>query len=129
MATGMSEKEVQKALADYIATKYPTVIFHSDFGSGMKMSKGQAMLQKRMNGGKRAFPDIQICEPRRGKHGMFLEIKKEGVRIFKKNGELVSNEHITEQYRLLDRLRDRGYHAEFGIGLDDCIKKVDDYLR
>ena len=124
----MTEREVQIRLAEMLAVKYPTIIFHSDYGSGLKMTKGQAVVQKRMNGGKRAFPDLQICEPRRGKHGMFLEIKKDGVRIRKKNGELVANQHIREQARMLERLRDRGYEAEFGIGIDDCLNKIQKYL-
>ena len=54
----MTELELQAQVADYIRLQYPTVIFHSDFGSGIKLTMGQAIKQKRLNGGRRAWPDM-----------------------------------------------------------------------
>lgn len=59
----MTELELQAQVADYIRLQYPTVIFHSDFGSGIKLTMGQAIKQKRLNGGRRAWPDLFIAEP------------------------------------------------------------------
>ena len=47
----MKESDLQIAVADYLRLQYPEVIFHSDFGSGIKLTKGQAIKQKRQNGG------------------------------------------------------------------------------
>lgn len=127
----MSEAELQKQVATYIRMQYPDVVFHSDFGSGVKLNYKQAVMQKIQNGGRRAWPDMFIAEPqphgRNWYHGLFIELKKEGTRLKKKNGEWAS-EHIAEQYDVLDRLRFRGYKAEFAVGWDEAVSLIDDYL-
>lgn len=58
-----SEADLQVQIADYLRLQYPNVMFHSDFGSGIKLTMGQAIKQKRQNGGRRAWPDMFIAEP------------------------------------------------------------------
>lgn len=60
--------------------------------------------------------------------GLMIELKREGTRIYKKNGELVSNEHIQEQAEMLNELRERGYAARFAVGFDQAKQIIDDYL-
>lgn len=133
----MTELELQAQVADYIRLKYPSVIFHSDFGSGIKLTMGQATRQKRLNGGRRSWPDMFIAETTivkredgtyDGLSGLFLELKREGTRIFKKDGTLVSDAHIREQFDMLEQLRWRGYKAEFACGFDEAKKIIDEYL-
>ena len=133
----MSESELQIMVADYLKLQYPNVLFHSDFGSGIKLTMGQAAKQKRQNGGRRAWPDMFIAEPSprcidggwdNEFHGLFLELKKEGTRLKKKNGEWAS-EHIAEQAEVLERLTFRGYVAEFAVGFDEAKEIIDNYLR
>lgn len=57
-----SEAELQTQVADYLCLQYPDVMFHSDYGSGAKLTPGQAVKQKRQNGGRRAWPDLFIAE-------------------------------------------------------------------
>ena len=137
----MNESELQVAVADYLRLRYPDILFHSDFGSGVKLTIGQAAKQKRQNGGRRAWPDMFVAEPlgyigerypdsaagQMEIAGLFLEFKKEGTRIKKKNGEWAS-EHITEQAEVLELLRDRGYKAEFAVGFDKAKELIDEYL-
>ena len=143
----MREIDLQQQVADYIRLQYPSAIFHSDFGSGIKLTMGQAIKQKRLNGGRRSWPDMFIAEggvvdDERGqfykgsyyplKHvylGLFIELKKEGTRIFKKDGKLVADEHIREQFDMLMDLRRRGYAAEFACGFDEAKKLIDDYMK
>ena len=125
----MTELELQAQVADYIRLRYPSVIFHSDFGSGIKLTMGQAIRQKRLNGGRRAWPDMVLAESRGGYGALFIELKKEGTRIFKKDGTLVSDAHIREQFDMLAELRNRGYAAEFGIGFEGTKKLIDDYME
>lgn len=128
----MTELELQAQVADYIRLQYPSVIFHSDFGSGIKLTPGQAMRQKRIQGGRRAWPDMFIAEVRslgdRYYHGLFIELKKAGTRIYRKDGRLVSDAHIREQFDMLEQLRQRGYMAEFACGFDEAKKIIDEYL-
>lgn len=138
----MTELELQAQVADYIRLQYPDVIFHSDFGSGIKLTMGQAIKQKRLNGGRRSWPDMFIAE-QSVRHedvsdhaigewnyaGLFIELKREGTRIFKKDGALVADEHIREQFDMLHDLRARGYAAEFAIGFEGAKKLIDDYMK
>lgn len=129
----MKESELQVLVADYIRVRYPDALFHSDFGSGIKLTPGQAMKQKRQNGGRRAWPDMFIAEPQLNTSilkisgGLFLELKKEGTRLKKKNGEW-ANDHIAEQAETLNQLKLRGYAAEFAVGFDQAKQLIDNYL-
>ena len=132
----MKESDLQVMVADYLRLRYPNVMFHSDFGSGIKMTKGQAIKQKRQNGGRRGWPDMFIAEsaPRcidgsweYEYYGLFLELKKDGTRLHKKDGSWAT-EHIREQARTLSELQSRGYEAGFAVGFEQAKKIIDEYL-
>lgn len=123
----MSEAELQKQVAIYLRMQYPDVIFHSDFGSGVKLTPWQARMQKMQNGGRRAWPDMMIAEPIGNYHGLFIELKREGSRLKKQNGEWASS-HIAEQNIMLNELSNKGYKAEFAIGFEQALDLIDDYL-
>lgn len=134
----MTELELQAQVADYLRLQYPDILFHSDFGSGIKLSIGQAIKQKRLNGGRRSWPDMFIAKPKTvatedgDKYryaGLFIELKKAGTKIYKKNGELVADEHIREQYKMLNQLFEDGYMAEFACGFDEAKAIIDKYLK
>lgn len=166
----MTEAELQVAVADYLRLQYPDVMFHSDFGSGVKLSAQQARRQKRQNGGRRAWPDMFVAKTRifheeyegygmakvekghvefGGSNidgeiwiscGLFLELKKEGTRLKRKRKipnegimdcgsvEEWATEHIAEQAKVLESLRQRGYCAEFAVGFEEAKKIIDEYL-
>lgn len=94
------------------------------------------MRQKRLQGGRRSWPDMFIAEPRTHRagadtyyyNGLFIELKRPGVKIYTKYGELVANKHIREQETVLEQLRQRGYVAEFACGFDEAKKIIDEYL-
>ena len=123
----MNESELQVQVAQYIRLHYPKVLFHSDYGSGIKLTKGQAIKQKRQNGGLRGWPDMFIAEPRNGMHGLFIELKKSGTRLKKKDGSWASS-HLEEQNVMLNELGKRGYAAYFAVGYDEAKDIIDDYL-
>ena len=133
----MTELELQAQVADYLRLQYPDVLFHSDFGSGIKLTKGQAVKQKRLQGGRRAWPDMFIAKPKivilddmaTYIHGLFLELKRPGVKVYRIDGELVADKHIREQEATLQELRERGYSAEFAVGFDEAKEIIDEYLR
>lgn len=152
-----TEAQLQVQVADYIRTKYPNVLFHSDYGSGVKLTMSQAVMQKRQNGGRRSWPDVFIAKGRmqhltkeeidsffesfeRPEHaavalfrmsyrnGLFIELKREGTKIYRKDGKLVADAHIREQFDLLEELADNGYEAEFACGFEEAKRIIDDYL-
>ena len=124
---GASEAVLQQQVADYLRLQYPNVLFHSDFGSGIKLTMGQAVKQKRQNGGRRAWPDMFLAEPTKRHNGLFIELKREGARIKKKNGDWASD-HIAEQADVLDRLEFRGYKAVFAVGFEEAKEVIDKYM-
>lgn len=139
----MTELDIQIQVADYLRLRYPNVLFHSDYGSGLRLTPGQAVKQKRLQGGRRAWPDMFIAEAGNDieklsesqeiyycahSMGLFLELKRPDVKIHKKNGDLVASAHIREQATLLEELRKRGYKAEFACGFDEAKKIIDEYL-
>lgn len=124
----MREHDIYKMIADYLRYQYPTVIYRFDLAADLKLTMGQASKHKRLQR-YRGYPDLFIAEPKGKYGGLFLEIKKDGVRIFKQDGTLVSDEHIREQFDMLADLRQRGYAAEFAIGFDGAKKLIDDYMK
>lgn len=131
----MTESQIQEMLADFLRNKYPDVLFHSDFGSGVKLTMGQAVRQKRLNGGRRAWPDLFIAKPKfvhenhgRWVHGLFIELKKDGTRLKKKNGEWASG-HIAEQAAVLEELASAGYRTDFAVGYDKAVAIIEEYLN
>lgn len=123
----MKESDLQVAVADYLRLRYPDVLFHSDYGSGLKLTKGQAMKQYRQNGGRRGWPDMFLAEPSKNCNGLFIELKAKGVRLKKKDGTWAST-HLEEQNEVLNQLQKRGYAAYFAVGFDEAKEIIDDYL-
>lgn len=121
----MKEIQEHELICEYLRTKYPDVIFLSD-ASGLKMTIGQAVKWAKLKSHK-GIPDILILAPRKGYHGLMIELKKTGTKIQKKNGEW-KDEHITQQAYVLSRLESEGYLSGFCIGYDDAIQTIDDYL-
>lgn len=138
----MTEHDIYTQIADYMRYQYPDVIYRFDLAADLKLSIGQARKHKRLQH-YRGYPDMFIAETKDFTRklgedvmamgvkysGLFLEIKKPGTRIFTKKGLLVADEHIREQFDMLESLRRRGYKAEFAIGFDDAKRIIDEYLR
>ena len=127
----MIERDLQTKVADYLRLQYPKAIFHSDYGSGVKLTVRQATIQKRQNGGRRGWPDMFIAEPAPrcidGSwdyewHGLFIEL-----RLKKKDGTWASD-HIAEQAKVLQQLKKKHYSAAFAVGFDEAKKIIDEYL-
>lgn len=121
----MNERTIHKQVCRYIKLQYPKAIFNSDL-SGMNTHKIQAAQNKALRSS-RAFPDIVIYEPKNGFHGLFIELKADGVRLWKKKGDWAS-EHLREQADMIHELRKRGYYASFAIGFDEAKRVIDFYL-
>lgn len=122
-----SEEILHEEVARYIRLLYPKVIFNSDM-SGIKLSMFQSKKAAKLRSS-RAFPDLVVYEPVDNYKGLFIELKADGVKIFKKDGSLVANKHIKEQAEMIEKLREKGYAAYFACGIDEAVKIIDDYLK
>ena len=126
------EEILHLKVCDDLRKNYPDVLFRTDFSSGMKMSPGQAAKHKKFQKS-RAWPDLFIACPQfygwwMAESGLFLELKAEGTKLCKKNGEMVANKHYREQAEMLEKLRKLGYCAEFAVGYDQAIRIITNYL-
>nr|DAV82827.1 MAG TPA: Nuclease [Caudoviricetes sp.] len=126
------EEILHLKVCDYLRKNYPDVLFRTDFSSGMKMTPGQAAKHKKFQKS-RAWPDLFIAFPgfdgwEMKEGGLFIELKAEGTKLYKKNGEIVANKHYQEQAEMLEKLRSNGYIAEFAVGYDEAIRIIANYL-
>ena len=131
----MKEHEIYRLIAQYLQVKYPDVIYRFDLAADLKLTMGQARKHKILHP-HRGYPDLFIAEirPHWGDisfnteyHGLYLEIKKDGTRLKKRNGEWASD-HIAEQANMLKLLTIRGYKADFAVGIDEALEIIDEYL-
>lgn len=107
-----SEAEIQQSIAKYLDFK--GCLWCASAG-GVRTSLSQAVRMKK-TGYKKGFPDVFIYEPRRGFHGLAIEIKKQG------------GQSTPEQRMWITDLDKRGYKALICKGIDECIKAIDEYF-
>ena len=119
------EYQLYKNVAAYLRLQYPRVMYHFDL-TGVNLSKAQAGMTKAIQHCS-GYPDLFIIEPRGGYHGLYLELKAEGTRLYKRNYEMASD-HIKQQSRVLYDLRAKGYEALFAVGFDEAKELIDKYL-
>lgn len=122
-----SEKDLQKMVCDYLRVAFPKILFNSDMAGAMKLSIGQAVQISRLRSNK-GFPDIAIYEPKNGYNGLFIELKKEGEKLMKRDGTPVT-EHIQEQLNCINLLNAKGYKCFFCSGWDSAKETIDNYLK
>jgi hypothetical protein len=120
------EESIQEVLCQYM-NKYPDVWFRCDL-AGLCLPIGQAVKVKKCtydNG----FPDFFIPTRTKNYSGLFIEIKKSYDEVYTKKGVIRNTKHIREQLRCLEYLEGQGFKAIFGLGLDHCMKIVEEYLE
>lgn len=126
------EYNLYRQVAYYLRMQYPKVLYRFDM-AGLNLSKSQAGMNKAIQCGK-GWPDLFIAKPMIMKtdnnhyHGLFIELKPEGTRLYKQNGE-PATPHIAEQLNYLLELRKRGYCIAFGVGFDNVKNLIDNYLN
>ncbi len=121
------EYELQKQVCQYLELQYPDVLFLSDTGSGIKLTMPQAIRSKAIQKNNFKMPDLVIFEPRRGHHGLFIELKAR--RIHTQTGSLLKNTHVEAQAESLIALLQKGYPAYFAVGFDEAKRIIDWYLK
>lgn len=121
------EYQLQKQVCKYISIQYPDVLFLSDTVASVRLSMPQAIRNKQIQ--KQGFkcPDLVILEPRGKFNGLFIELKIKSP--FKKNGELLKNEHLEGQQKTIIQLWARGYEAQFATGFEEAKMIIDKYMK
>lgn len=139
----LSEKNLSLDVANYLKLK--KLIYRFDLAADLVLTQGQKAKHKRLQMAYRGYPDLFICEPVGVYNGLYIELKKDKSEVFLKDGitykkatKKVKNakgaivevyDHIQEQLKMQQRLRDKGYCVVFGFGLSDTINKIENYLK
>jgi hypothetical protein len=89
----IDENDVQTSIITWLKKNYPEVLFKCDGTTGMKMSIGMAMKQKRLGGIVKDFPDFSLYKKSGNYAALFLELKRPGIQIYKEDGTYYKNEH------------------------------------
>jgi hypothetical protein len=125
----IDENDVQTSIITWLKKNYPEVLFKCDGTTGMKMSIGMAMKQKRLGGIVKDFPDFSLYKKSGNYAALFLELKRPGIQIYKEDGTYYKNEHHINQSSTLQKLITEGYASSFGIGFEHSTKLITAYLQ
>lgn len=68
--------------------------------------------------------DLFLAYPVAPYPGLWLEIKPPLFKVNKSN-----REHFEKQMEFIILMRDRGYYADMGIGIDQCMEIMKTYLK
>lgn len=103
------------AWADLMKSRYPELgLMYANPNGGYRPKKTGADLKK--SGTKSGIPDVTLPVPRRGFHGMYLELK------------VGRNRPSETQEAWFDALTRQGYRVEVAWGSEAAIQAVCDYL-
>lgn len=123
------ERVIQQALTRWLTHCYPLIDFYNDWSSGAFLTQGQNIARLSVTS-RNGWVDLFIAESSRGYHGLFLELKREDVKVYLRDGKTLSaNTKIREEAAFLERQRDKGYCAMFACGLEAAKAKIDWYFE
>lgn len=130
----MKETDLYEQVEQYLSLKHPNIPHHWDLSGLWTPSHKARNLYGRLNA--RAWPDLFIAilaatpwsegQPM-VMSGLFLELKRAGARLKKRDGSWV-NQHVAEQAAVLDNLCEQGYIAQFAVGYEEAVQLIESYL-
>jgi hypothetical protein len=101
----------------------------SDTIANLKLTKTQAIRNKKIQKDGFKTPDLIIFEPNNTFIGLFIELKIDTP--FKKDGTIKAstNDHLKLQLETIEKLNKKGYSAHFSWGFDMTKEIIDNYLN
>lgn len=117
---------LQKAVCRFLNKNYPEVLFLSDTIGNIKLTQFQASRNKEIQDEDFKCPDLLILEPNKFYKGLFIELKIKTP--FKKNGELLKNDHLEAQQKSINKLISKGYCAFFKWEFEDIKELIRWYM-
>ena len=123
----MSERLVQNAIIKYICLQYPNAVFRTDKDG--QFAKGSALWDKARQKGKKGFPDLIIADKIGVYNGLVIELKKEGISVYRKDGSLRKDDHLQDQSWWLSWFSQMGCYTSFAIGFEDAKGIIDNYFN
>ncbi|HCU07170.1 MAG TPA: hypothetical protein DIC42_06315 [Holosporales bacterium] len=112
---GMIESEIQTRVVQFIRTFYPNTLIFAIPNGAHTTAKNRVRLSK--EGLLAGVPDLAIMEPRKGFHGLFIELKTDDGVV------------SAAQNDVMKQLHQRNYLCYVARHHDSAIKIIEDYLR
>lgn len=122
-----TELQHHKEVTKWLKRNYKDVVFRTDYSAGLKLTIGQAKTHYALQSGK-SYPDLWIAKPVGVYHGLYIELKKNGVKIILDDGTFTKDKHIREQAVMLEKLAGQGYAATFAVGHTQAKQIIKDYM-
>lgn len=121
------EDILQRQVIEYLELKYKVTPIC--MGTEGKKSPFERFKFKWM-GGQSGVSDLFIPVPTGFFSGLFIELKKEDAKIWKKDGSLyaTNKEHHQKQIDFINKMSERGYMASMCIGFDSAKQVIDNYF-
>lgn len=130
------EQKLSYMIASYLTLQYPDVVYRFDIAADLKLTIGQSKVVKNNLRHKRGYQDLTILEPKGNYHGLLIELKKDKSEVYTLKGTLkrrwnkkTKSCHNKEQFSHLEKMRNKGYFAEYGFGFEETKKLIDNYLN
>lgn len=114
------EDRLQIAVVEYIRLRYPKAIIVSTYHNGARQKSFKVRARAKKMGVVRAIPDLLIFHA-----GKFLALELKAKNIWKKDGNLISNNHVVEQYEQIKSFRSNFFNAEFAVGFEEAKNIID----
>ena len=121
------EDLLQRAVIEYCELQYNVTPIC--MGTEGKKSPFEQFKFKWM-GGRKGVSDLFFPVSNLQFSGMFIELKREGAKIFKKDGTLYASnkDHHQRQLDFIDEMNEANYFSHLCIGFDETKKVIDYYM-
>jgi len=116
-----AERSDQRALVKYLKTQYPKLLFASSANGAIRnvIQAQQYILDGLLPG----MPDLQIIKACGGKHGLFIEMKRE-----KKEGQRAG--FVSQKQKdVIAQMKEQNYAATVCYGFAEAKLVIDNYLK
>tara|TARA_R100000951_G_scaffold96657_1_gene85994 strand:+ start:101 stop:520 length:420 start_codon:yes stop_codon:yes gene_type:complete len=121
------EDILQRQVIEYLELKYKVTPIC--MGTESRKTPFEQFKFKWM-GGRKGVSDLFIPKPSGMFSGLFIELKREGAKIFKKNGDLYASnkDHHQRQLDFINDMSLNGYMSAMCIGFDSTKSVIDSYF-
>lgn len=127
-AAKQRERIIQRNITRWLNNEHSSIDFYNDWSAGAFLTHGQNTARAAM-ASDNGWVDMFFPEPRNGHCGLFIELKKEGVRVYLKDGvTLCADPQIQKEGEFLRRQRQKGYKAEFAVGEEATKRLICEYM-
>lgn len=123
-----TEWQEQIAFCKWLKLQHPNIRFRSDIQSAGKLSPAMQNIKSIIDP-YRGWPDITIYHKAGIYCGLMIELKRENIGLYLKDGSLSNGKHVQEQNEVHEFLRGIGWKVEFAEGFEGAKIKFEEYLE